>query len=396
MANALADFTPAEVERARRYHRPVYAALLAETALGLGLLSVLAFGPAGDHVYGWLDGLPWWGRAVAFPAVVVVLATAVQLPLSFWRGYVHELRFGLSTQTAPGWLADRTKALGVGVVLSAVVLFALVAVARAFPGAWPAIVAPGAAAFVVVMGFVSPVILEPVFNRFRRLDDEDLAGELRDLADRAGVPVRDVLVADASRRTRRENAYVSGIGRTRRVVLYDTLLERAGRDELRLVTAHELAHRRERHTVKGTAIAAAGSAAAMVVVWGLLSSDSVLAAIGATGAGDPRVVPFVLLVAGALEIVSLPLVAALSRRWERIADRFSLDLTGDATAFVTAHAGLARANLADLDPPRAVYVLLFTHPTQPERLAAARDWGAVRSGSRSSAPKASTGGMRPS
>ena len=257
-------------------------------------------------------------------------------------------------------------------VLTSLALFSLVALARALPDTWPAIAAPGAAVLVVALGFVAPVLLEPIFNRFTPLDDAALAESLRALSESAGVPVRDVLVADASRRTTKANAYVSGIGRTRRVVLYDTLLRASGADEVRLVTAHELAHRRERHVAKGMALGAIGAMAFILVLYGLLSWPAVLGAIDVSGAGDPRIAPFVLLVAAGLEILSLPFGASLSRRWERTADRISLELTGDLGAFEAAHLALARSNLSDLDPPRAVYLALFSHPTPPERLAAAR------------------------
>ena len=136
------------------------------------------------------------------------------------------------------------------------------------------------------LSFVAPVVLEPIFNRFRPLADERLAAELRALAERAGVPVRDVLVADASRRTTKVNAYVSGLGKTRRVVLYDTLLEAADEGELKLVVAHELGHRRERHIVKATVGAMAGAALWVVLLWALLGSRI----------SSPRELPLVLLI----------------------------------------------------------------------------------------------------
>jgi STE24 endopeptidase len=227
---------------------------------------------------------------------------------------------------------------------------------------------------VLALGFAAPIVLEPLFNRFRALDDPALTGELRALAERAGVPVRDVLVADASRRTRRENGYVSGLGATRRIVLFDNLLDQSEPRQIRLVVAHELGHRRARHVERGTLLAMAGAATVVLVLWGVLSWPALLGAIGASGPGDPRVAPFLLLVVSVFEILGLPLGAALSRRWEREADRSSLALTRDPEAFESAHRRLARANLADLEPPRAVYALLFSHPTAPERIATARAW----------------------
>ena len=257
--------------------------------------------------------------------------------------------------------------------MTSLLLFSLVALARAFPREWPAVAAPGAAALVLALVFVAPLVLEPLFNRFAPVADGELADDLRGLGERAGVPLREVLVADASRRTRKQNAYVSGIGGTRRVVVYDTLLE-TGPRRVRLVVAHELGHRRAGHVAKLTLLAMLGAAAAVLALWALLRSHAVLAAIGASGAGDPRIAPFALLVASALETAALPLGAALSRRFERAADAASLELTDDPGAFEEAHRELARSNLSDLGPPRWLYVLLFTHPTAPERIAAARRW----------------------
>ena len=367
-------FAPDEVERARRYHRPLYIVLLVDTTLGLVALSLLVFTRVGSWLYDVVEELPWWGRALLFPMLVLGVLTLLRLPLSFWRGHVRERRWGFSTQTAGGWLLDRARGVAIAAVLSAVAVLAFVALARALPGAWPAAAAPGAALFVLALGFAGPIVLEPLFNRFSPLGDPALAGELRALAERAGVPVRDVLVADASRRTRRENAYVSGLGGTRRIVLFDNLLDASEPRQIRLVVAHELGHRRARHVERGTLLGMAGAAAVVLVLWGLLSWPALLEAIGASGPGDPRVAPFLFLVVGVFELIALPLGAALSRRWEREADRSSLELTRDPEAFELALRRLARTNLADLEPPRTVYALLFSHPTPPERIAAARAW----------------------
>jgi STE24 endopeptidase len=367
-------FAAEERERARRYHRPLYIALLVDTTLGLLALSLLVFTRLGSWLYSLVEELPWWGRAFLFPILVLAVLTLLRLPLSFWRGYVRERRWGFSTQTARGWWLDRAKGFVVAAVLTAVAVLAFVALARALPGAWPAAAAPGAALLVLALGFAAPIVLEPLFNRFRPLNDPTLADELRSLAERAGVPVQDVLVVDASRRTRRENAYVSGLGATRRIVLFDNLLDASEPRQIRLVVAHELGHRRARHVERGTLLAIAGAATVVLVLWGLLSWPALLGAIGASSPGDPRVAPFLLLVVSVFELLTLPLGAALSRRWEREADRSSLELTRDPEAFESAHRRLAGANLADLEPPRVAYALLFSHPTPPERIAAARAW----------------------
>jgi STE24 endopeptidase len=365
-------FDSGQVERARRYHRPAYLARVAGIALGLLVLGLLSFGALGDWLFGLVDGLPWWGEAIAFSALVTLVVSLLATPIAFWRGYLHERRWGFSTQTLGGWLSDRAKGVAIGMALTVIPMFGLIASVHVFPSWWPLVAALGGAAIVFVVTFLAPVLLEPVFNRFAPLRDDALAEDLRQLADRAGVPVRDVLVADASRRTTKHNAYVSGIGKTRRVVVWDTLLERGAPGEVRLVVAHELGHRRFRHVAIGTAIAMGGTALFVLGLWLLFQWDELLAAIGADGPGDPRVIPFVLFAGTVAELALRPFALALSRRWERDADRFSLELTGDPEAYEATHRNLALSNLGDLDPPKAAYLFFFSHPTAPERLAAGR------------------------
>jgi Zn-dependent protease with chaperone function len=366
-------FDSEQVERARRYHRPAYLARVVGIALGLLVLGSLSFGGFGDWLFGLVDGLPWWGEAIAFSALVALVGSLVATPIAFWRGYLHERRWGFSTQTLGGWASDRAKGVAIGMALTVIPMFGLIASVHVFPSWWPLVAAVGGAAIVFVVTFLAPVLLEPVFNRFAPLRDEALAEDLRQLADRAGVPVRDVLVADASRRTTKHNAYVSGIGKTRRVVVWDTLLDRDAPGEVRLVVAHELGHRRFRHVAIGTAIAMGGTALFVLGLWVLFQWDELLAAIGADGPGDPRVIPFVLFAGTVAELVLRPFALALSRRWERDADRFSLELTGDPEAYEATHRNLALSNLGDLDPPKAAYLFFFSHPTAPERLAAGRN-----------------------
>jgi STE24 endopeptidase len=362
--NAGDEFSPDERARARAYHGPLYAALLLDVALAAGLLAALAWSGLGDWLFSPLESLSPVVAAAAYAALVATFSSAVRTPLGFWRGWFRERRWGFSTQSAGGWLVDRVKGLAVSVVLGAGAWAAAVALARALPGWWALPAAAALALAVLLLSFVAPVVLEPLFNRFRPLEDETLAANLRLLSTRAGVPVRDVLVADASRRTTKVNAYVSGIGRTRRVVLFDTLLQAADPAEVQVVVAHELGHRRDGHVAKLTLLAMAGAAAAVAVLWAVLG----------TRIAQPRTLPEALLLLLALEATALPAGAWLSRRWERDADRCSLDLTEEPAAFARAHVELARRNLSDLEPPRLVYLLLFSHPTPPERLALGRAW----------------------
>ena len=361
------EFSADERARARAYHRPLYLALLGDVALSAGLLAALSWSSLGDWLFSPLESLSPVTAAAAYAALVTVFSSVLRTPLAFWRGWWRERRWGFSTQGAGGWLGDRGKGLAVSIVLGAGAWAAAVALARALPGWWALPAGAALALAVLLLSFVAPIVLEPLFNRFRPLGDETLAASLRLLSQRAGVPVREVLVADASRRTTKVNAYVSGIGRTRRVVVFDTLLEAADPAAVEVVVAHELGHRRDGHVAKLTLLGMAAAAVAVVLLWAVLG----------TRVADPRTLPEALLLLLALELVALAPGAALSRRFERAADRCSLELTRQPAAFARAHLELARRNLSDLEPPRLVYLLLFSHPTAPERLAFGEAWQAA-------------------
>jgi STE24 endopeptidase len=352
---ALDLFSADEVARGRAYHRPLYLLLLGDVVLSLGVTAFAAFGWLGDELWKLTAG-PWWARTLLFTLVFVAVLDVVRLPLSFWRGYLRERRWGFSTQTWRAWAWDHVKSFVIGYVLTAGGFLLLLASVRVVGGWWPAVAAPGAALLALLLGFVAPVVLEPLFNRFRPLDDPELTAALLSLAERAGVPVRTVLVADASRRTRKHNAYVSGLGKTRRVVIFDTMLAEATQPELEVVVAHELGHRAHQDVAKGTLLGMAAAAIAVLVLWPLDPT--------------PRHIPLMLFVIGVLELAATPLFAAFSRRLERRADRFALAVTKDPDAFRSAFVSLARANLSDLAPPRVAYAFMFSHPTPPERIAA--------------------------
>ena len=353
----MTDFSPEAVDRGRRYHRPRYVSMLVDFLVTVAVLALLAFTDLGDAL---LPNWPWWAQALVYPSIVLAVIELVRLPVAHWR-HVHERRWKLSTQSTGAWLGDVAKGFAVSIVLSTILFFGLVALARA-TDAWPLVAAPVAAAFVVFFTFIAPVVLEPIFNKFKPLDDEGLVNDLRSLSVEAGVPVREVLVADASRRTTKSNAYVSGFGATRRVVIFDTLLERARPAELRAVLAHELAHRRYRDVLKFSVLFVAAAVLLVLLLFAVLGDD----------ARDPRSFPLALLVVTLVQPIVLIVLAAVSRRWEYRADRFALLLTKDLDALERAFGSLAESNVADLDPPRAVYYLMFTHPTVPERLAALR------------------------
>jgi len=371
---ALRDLPADAVARGRAFHAALRPGSYGALALGLLVALILGLTPLGARLVG-LVGRPfggnWVAEAVLGGFVLVGIGEVVTLPLGMWQETILR-RYGLSTQTWGSWTLDLLKSYAVGAVIGAVVLLGFFGVTRLAPRWWWAFLAAGAAGLTVLMTFVFPVLVEPVFNKFTPMPDSPLRTNLMAMASADGVPVRDVLVADASRRTTALNAYVSGFGPTRRIVVYDTLLRDAPSGEVEAVVAHELGHAKDNDVLTGTALGALGAAAAVCVVFLLGSWTGLLRRAGADSIGDPRAVGLLLALAAVAGLVGAPLQNAVSRLIEARADAHALALTHDPSTVEVMEQRLATTNLADVDPPRWEYLMFATHPSVVERIAAAR------------------------
>jgi STE24 endopeptidase len=377
-ADPLEAFTEDEVRACVAYAKPRQRWGLAGYGVDLAVLAVLALTGPGRAVVRAAAGLAgaWAPGRVALATVAVLAVRAgVGLPFSV-RAFRQDARAGLATQRLGGFLRDWAKSRGVGLVLTVLPLSALVLGARWQPPGWPLVAAAAAALLVVALAVAGPVLIEPLFNRFSSLEPGPLRARLLALAETMRVPVRDVLVADASRRTTRVNAYVSGLGRTRRVVVYDTLLagSASGTDEVVLVVAHELAHVRHRDVLWGTVGAAALAAVSVLAAVALFDLGPVQRALGVSGLGDPLAAPGLLLLAALGGLVAAPVASAISRWAEARADWVSLEVTRDPITAVAVERRLALENRADLRPNRLLMVMFASHPTTMARIAQAWLW----------------------
>src|SRR5436190_1172163 len=357
--SASSYFTAEQIDRARDFRRPQLALYVSQLALEGALLLVLVRRPPPALT---APRRPIVAGAAAGAALSLAL-TAVTLPL----GAVARQRaveVGLVTQSWAGWASDLVKSGAIGAGLAAGGSALLLGLMRRFPRHWWAPASGLAVVVGVVFLYAGPVLLDPVFNRFERLPSGQTRGDVLDLARRAAVRVGGVYQVDASRRTTAANAYVTGLGATKRVVLYDTLLEHFSRDQVRLVVAHELAHVHYRDVPRGLLYLALVAPAAMLAVQRLTERLS-------PARGTPAVLPAaalsLALVSGALGIVS----NQLSRRVEQRADSFSLRLTRAPEPFIAFERGITVRNLAEPDPPGWVVALLATHPPTVERIGAA-------------------------
>ncbi len=214
-----------------------------------------------------------------------------------------------------------------------------------------------------MLAALAPVVLDPIFNDFTRLPEGETRADVLALARDAGVAVGEVYSVDASRRTTAANAYVTGLGPTKRVVLFDTMLDRYSRDEVRLVVAHELGHVRHRDVLRNVAFVAA---VAPAVAWAVQRVSGRLPAQPGTPGSLPALALSAMVVAAPLA----PISSRLSRAMERRADQFSLELAGTqaADAFISFERGIALQNVADLEPPRWLTGLMASHPPTLERI----------------------------
>lgn len=376
----LAELPSEQVRRGRALRSalrwPSYASMVVAMAVagGLGLtplgaevVAVVAR-PFGGH---------WLAAGVLGGLVVMVAGQLATLPLAAWR-YTVLRRYGLSTQSWSAWLTDRGKASLVMAVVAALALTAFFGATRLFPRWWWALAAVGAAGLVVLLSFVFPLVVEPLFHRFTPMEPGPLRAELLALADRDEVPVHEVLVADASRRTRGVNAYVSGFGPSRRIVVYDTLLRESPPGEVVAVVAHELAHAKHRDVFTGTLLGAVGAAAVVIGLYLLDGWPGLLRVAGVASVTEPRAVALLAAVVAIVSFAVGPVQALISRQVEARADAHALSLTGDVDSFITMQVRLSATNLSDPDPPAWERALFATHPSTVERIAAARSGTGAR------------------
>ncbi|MBM9505451.1 M48 family metallopeptidase [Streptomyces sp. KK5PA1] len=366
-----ADFTAQEIARARELRRGVAPVALCGRAVSLALMLVLGLTAGGAHLVGAFGG-DWAERVTGGAVTLVVLPLLLGLPFGA-RVRVVRTRFGLVTQGWRGWAVDQARGLLISLPLGFGMLFALYGLAGVTRWWW-IWAALGAAVVTVVLSFLAPLLFEPLFNRFTPMEPGPLRDALLALARKDGVAVRDVLVADASRRTTALNAYVSGFGGTRRIVVYDTLLTTAEPREVELVVAHELGHVVHRDVLRGTVAGALASAAGVCLLAALVTWHPLLSAAGVGRFADPRSAWLLAALASVGGTVAGPLGAALSRRVETRADRHALALTDAPAPFIAMQRRLTRTNVGEPDPPRLLHLLLGTHPTPSARIALARSW----------------------
>lgn len=370
MTEAILD--PERQRKAKEYAKIRHRLLVAGLAIAAVYVLVLL-----------LSGLSAWFKAqlmLVTPQPLVVIALyflafsivygLLDFPLSYYGGYVLPHRYGLSTQSLKGWLADQAKSAALGLGIGLVAMEVMYYLLRAFSSVWWLLTGVLFLFFIVVLANLAPLLIVPLFFKFRPLEDEELVGRLISLAERASTRVRGVFTIDLSTKTTAANAALMGLGNTRRIVLGDTLMEEYDADEIETILAHELGHHVHGDIWRGIAVQT------ILTLAGLFLADRLLrwgvAFFAFEGLADVAAFPLVAMAMGGLAVVAMPLANAYSRWREGLADQFSLEMTGKPEAFIASMTKLANQNLAEAEPEPWVEFLLYSHPAIGKRIQRAK------------------------
>ena len=349
------------------------------TALEFVLLVYLAMSGVARR---WADRLLarfWQNRFVAalgLGLIYLLLHELLYLPIGIGRWY-HSCVWGMSNLAFSDWLRDHYLAFGLSVVWQAILVVGFYSMLIWFPRTWWVWGAVGASGMGVAYAFLSPMLIDPLFNKFTPLAETEYReheARVKALIAKADVPVSEILVMDASRQSNHSNAYFTGFGSSRRIVLYDTLLKKHTPAEIESILAHELGHWRHDHIVKGILLAT------LAAIFGLCVLDRLLrAAIGREPWGikslsDPAGIYLILLIAYFGSWIEMPIQNFVSRHFERQADQVSLDLAEQADAFISGERVLAVTNKSNVTPTPWNVWLFSSHPTTVERIRMAKEW----------------------
>ena len=371
---------PEASELALRYYRSGNVIWAIEVALGFALPALLLFTGLSARIRTFAASV---GRGHFFPTLVVYLTVlslllfVVQLPLSYYVGYVREHAYGLSTQRLSKWMGDEMKGLAIGLVVGAALIWVPYLLLARSPTRWWLWTGALALPFFTLVLLVTPVFIAPLFNKFGPMKDKALEAEVLAVAARAGVEGARVYEVDKSVDTQKVNAYVTGVGKTKRIVLWDTLLAQLSPAQTKFVVGHELGHYVMNHVWISIVMS---SLLTMFGLYGVYrTAGAVLARYGGrfgfTQLSDPASMPLLMLLLSLFSFLITPAALALSRYHERKADAFGLELTGDAHAAATGFVALQQQNLAVPRPGPLYKFWRASHPPIGERVDAINAWG---------------------
>lgn len=299
-------------------------------------------------------------KAIGYFAVFFILLYIILLPLQYYRGFIIEHRYGLSNQTPGSWFLDIAKDRAISFFISVSALTIIYLFLAYTPKYWWAITAAIFILFFILSIIISPLIIDPLFYKFEPLKDKELQTDIINIADKAGLRIDNILVADASKKTNKINAYFTGFGISKRIVIYDNLLNKYSKKEVLSVIAHEISHWKHKHIFKNIIIGIISIAVLFYVLKIILTKLQL--------SSDIRAIFIIFILFILIEFISLPVQNAISRFFEKQADNTAVSLTEDATTQINLFKKLAESNLAEVSPGPVIEFILYSHPSTMERI----------------------------
>lgn len=373
---ALRYFTPGQVAHGREYNQAIRLTFVMSFIIKAALLSWLIFSGSALALSRWSQKAAcgsYWGSILLFFLALWLVLRLTDLPFTLFDSYYWQHRWGFSTQSLWAWWVDYLKGAGLDLGLSAAGVLLFFWILGRWPNAWWLAGSILFSLWLLFQVYLWPVLVSPLFNRFEEVRDPRVATMVRDLAEKAGIKVDRVLVMDASTRTTMANAYFTGLGNTKRIVLYDTLLSNYPPEEVREVVAHEMAHWQNGHITRGLAMGIVG----VFIAWGLLFL-ALRTMAPLSGRFPPQTWAVVILFILLISFVSSPLQNFFSRQMENEADLVAVQLTGDPQTSVRLHIRLAEKNMSDVSPPPFIRWFSYSHPPAPSRIENISRWAATR------------------
>lgn len=365
------------LKKTRDYEQDKTRLGLASSAFGNLATIIFIFGGLMNIYNSWVASLD---RSFLFSGWLFFIALSwagefLSVPFSLYQTFRIENRYGFNTMTPGLWVSDFIKSLLISTILFSLVIFAALWLIQWSPDHWWLLVWGFLLVFGISIMYLSPYVIEPLFNKFTPVEDESLREKIVELTGKAGIRAGRVLSVDASKRSRHTNAYFTGIGKTKRIVLYDTLLRDMTHDEILAVLAHEIGHWKKKHLLKGIILLEAVSFIALYLAFRLVQSDFLVSVFQISR--DTFFAKFLLLafLGGIVSAPLRPLMTFFSRRHEKEADRVSYELTRNVESMVSVFVKLSKENLANLYPHPLYVVLFYSHPPILERIRYIRTWG---------------------
>ncbi|MBA7470945.1 Protease HtpX [subsurface metagenome] len=304
--------------------------------------------------------------AFSFIVLFYLLIQLILLPLAYYRGYIIEHRFGLSNQTLAMWFSDYLKENGISILIFSLGMTGIYALMVYIPKYWWIISSAVLAIFIVVITYLYPILIDPLFYKFEKLKDTNFQEQIINIAGKAGIEVKEVLVADASRKTNKANAYFTGIGGSKRIVVFDNLINNFSRKETLNVIAHEIGHWYNWHIFKSIIIGIISGTAGLFLINAVFTYSNMV--------GDFKSILVIILLISIISFLSLPLQNAVSRTFERQADNFTMQATENPDAQIQLMLKLAESNLSNVSPHWYIKYFLYSHPPIMERIEAAKNF----------------------